>query len=364
MTNSGGIDRAIDVAYSGIGVGIGVALLNPGGGASAIDVVHAGFGPGVRSTSAGGHGLWGVTEAMSAAGVLADNPLGEAIVGRRPGRKGADLFDPSDDPSDAGIGAVVGRNDGRNGPGVRGFQTHPLGGYGVLGQAGISGGVGTAVRAENVNAANAGNALEAVTNNAAGASAILGQAPAGSNAATFNGKVQINGDLTVTGAKFGFHIDDPRAPAERTLTHTPVESDALTVVYSGNARTGRNGRATVKLPSYATVLGGDWRYQLTTIGRLGQVIVERELRNGAFVIRTQHANTKVSWMVTGLRTDRQAKAHPVIASQAKLGDALGKHLDPAFYGKAPSLAATPPLKLTASSSATRAAGSKRLASGR
>jgi hypothetical protein len=56
----------------------------------------------------------------------------------------------------------------------------------------------------------------------------------------------------VTGTKSGFRIDDPREPANRALTHTPVETDALTVVYTGNVRTGRDGRTTVRLPAYAT----------------------------------------------------------------------------------------------------------------
>ena len=47
-------------------------------------------------------------------------------------------------------GPVVGRNDSA-GYGVRGFNTRN--GYGVLGQAGISGGTGVGGRFENVNSA-------------------------------------------------------------------------------------------------------------------------------------------------------------------------------------------------------------------
>ena len=163
----------------------------------------------------------------------------------------------------SGIGAVVGRNDGPGGYGVRGFTVAhgaTYHGTGVLGQSGISGGNGVALRGENVNAANSDNAVEAITNG--GGSALLAQ---GTQAGTFNGAVTINGDLTVTGTKSGFHIDDPRAPTARTLTHTPVETDQLTVVYTGNVRTDAHGRATVKLPAYATTIAGDWRYGLTPV---------------------------------------------------------------------------------------------------
>ena len=133
-------------------------------------------------------------------------------------------------------------------------------GRGVLGQTGISGGTGSGVRGENVNSANAGHGVEGVTN---GAGAGVRGAVTATNtvglAGLFDGNVRVNGNLTVTGTKTGFHIDDPRDPARRTLSHTPVETDALTVVYTGNVRTGRDGRATVRLPAYATTVAGDWR---------------------------------------------------------------------------------------------------------
>ena len=79
----------------------------------------------------------------------------------------------------------------------------------MLGQAGICGGTGPGVRVENVNAANTSNTLEAVTN---GAGARRSSRRARPPRRAFNGGVQINGDLTVTGTKSGFNIDDPRAP--------------------------------------------------------------------------------------------------------------------------------------------------------
>jgi hypothetical protein len=275
------------LTQAGIGNGLNVNLTNSSSGARGINVSHSGVGqacsPRRRVAS-----RCGVRPRASAAPLsFGDSPTGEVVVGRQSGTGCAQR-------GCAGIGAVVGRHDGPGGYGVPGFVTNPSGGIGVLGQSGSFGGTGTAVRGENVNASSGSNAVEGVTNGTG--SAIFGQ---GTTAGTFNGNVTINGNLAVTGTKAGFHIDDPRDPAHRTLSHAPVESDALTVVYTGNVRTGRDGRATVRLPAYAATLARDWRYQLTPIGRFGQAIVEREVRRGRFVIRTEHGGTKVSWSVTG-----------------------------------------------------------------
>ena len=297
-----------------------------------ISVDHQGFGPGVFANSKNGNALWGVAGSISSAAVIGDTSSGEGVVARANGTVCEQNVSKCN-----GIGAVVGRHDGQGGYGVRGFVTDPNGAIGVIGQAGISGGHGNGGRFENVNAANPDNALEAVTNSTSG-TALFAQGPV--NAATFNGKVQINGDLTVTGTKSGFKIDDPRAPGQRTLTHTPVETDALTVTYSGNVRTDAQGRAVVKLPAYAETLAGDWRYQLTPIGKLGQAIVEREVRKGSFTVRTEHPRTKVSWNVIGTRRDPQAKQHAIKPVTGKTGEDAGRYLDPSLYGQPASRAVT------------------------
>jgi hypothetical protein len=297
-------------------------------GSRGVSIQHNGVGPGVFANTVGGNSIWGVTGSISAAAVIGDSSSGEVVVGRQNGAI------CENNPSNCtGIGSVVGRHDGEAGYGVRGFVTDPNGAIGVIGQAGISGGTGVGVRGENVNAANGRNAVEAVTNGSG--SALFAQATVSGNpgqAATFNGNVTVNGNMTVTGTKSGFHIDDPRAPTQRTLTHTPLETDTLAVTYSGNVRTGSDGRATVKLPSYATAIARDWRYQVTPIGRFGQVIVEREVQGGRFVIRTEHPSTKVSWTVTGTRRDPQAAAHTVDPVQEKKGKDRGRYLEPSLYG--------------------------------
>jgi hypothetical protein len=326
QANAGSSNEVATLTQTGVGHGLNVNMNNAANGSRGINVTQAGVGPGVFASSPGGVAFQGATSSINAAAFVGDSPSGEVIVGRQSGT--------SCGASCSGIGAVVGRHDGPGGYGVRGFVTDPLGGFGVIGQAGISGGIGTGVRGENVNAANGGFGVEGTTN---GAGAGIHGTETSSNPAAlaglFDGNVTINGNLTVTGTKSGFRIDDPRDPANRTLTHTPVETDAMTVVYTGNVRTGSDGRATVRLPAYATAVGGDWRYQLTPIGHFGQAIVEHEVHDGRFVIRTENAGTKVSWSVTGLRRDAFARTHPFHAVQAKTGAERGRYLHPELYGQ-------------------------------
>ncbi len=335
-----------------------VSIPNAGSSGRAISVDNEGVGTSVFSNTVGGNSIWGVVGSISAAAVIGDSSSGEAVVGRQNGAICNRNIGRCN-----GIGAVVGRADGDGGYGVRGFQTSPNGGYGVIGQTGISGGTGVGVRGENVNAANNDNAVEAVTNG--NGSALFAQGR--TTAATFNGAVQINGDLTVTGTKSGFRIDDPRARTQRTLTSTPVETNTLIVTYSGNVTTDAHGSATVHLPSYGAAIAGDWRYQLTPIGQFGQAIVGHEAdAGGAFTIRTSHPRMKVSWSVVGIRHDPEARQDAIVPIAPKTGRARGRYLDPALYGRPSSLAVTPPLKTTAPAGkgAKAAAAQPRLASSR
>lgn len=306
-------------------VALTVKQSNAGSGSRAIDVQHNGVGPGVFANTVGGNSIWGVTGSISAAAVIGDSSSGEAVVARQNGAVCEQNIGKCN-----GIGAVVGRHDGQGGYGVRGFVTDPNGAIGVLGQTGISGGTGTGVRGENVNAANTGNAVEGVTNGQG--AGILGQGP--NLAGRFVGNVKITGNLSVDGTVSNpLTVDDPRAPTTQSLSHAPVQTDELTVTYSGNVTTDGEGRATVRLPDYATTLGSDWRYQLTPIGKFGQVIVEREVDgDGTFTVRSEKGDTKVSWSVTGVRHDPQAERDGLDVEQPKTGTERGRYLDPSLYG--------------------------------
>src|SRR5581483_10515561 len=109
-------------------------------------------------------------------------------------------------------------------------------------------------------------------------------------AATFEGNSDVQGDLYVNGEVETnlntLALDHPVQPMNMYLTHALVASPEMTNVYSGNVVTDANGRATVSLPGYVEALNRDFRYQLTPIGQFAQAIVEKEIANGAFTIRT------------------------------------------------------------------------------
>ncbi|MDR2335603.1 MAG: hypothetical protein LBE61_19225 [Burkholderiaceae bacterium] len=178
ISNASSTQTVITGTTSGLGSGIDVLLTNGGNGARGVNVSHAGVGPGVFANAKSGNAIWGVTGSISAAGVIGDNPYGEAVVGRA----GNGTNENCGGSGCSGIGAVVGRHDGINGIGLRGFVTNPGGGIGVLGQVGISGGVGAAGRFENVNAANTANALEVVSNSTGNVAYFVGK----------NGKARID----------------------------------------------------------------------------------------------------------------------------------------------------------------------------
>lgn len=146
-TNAASSASTVDISSNGLGNVLNISLSNASSGGRGVNVSNLGVGHGVYASSTNGTGVEGITGTISAAGIIGRNTTGEAVVGFSSGING--------------IGAVVGRADGA-GYGVRGFNTST--GYGVIGQAGVSGGTGIAGRFENVNAANTSNVIEVATN--------------------------------------------------------------------------------------------------------------------------------------------------------------------------------------------------------
>ncbi|MDR6921207.1 MULTISPECIES: collagen-like protein [Chryseobacterium] len=121
------------------------------GNGTIINVTTTGNGAGVKSSTASGFSMHGMTSAQTSAGVVGDNNgAGEAVVGRT--------------TSDI-AGAVVGRNDG-GGYGVRGFVATNTAGtaIGVYGQVGLNNSTGRAGKFENFNQTNPQNTFEVITN--------------------------------------------------------------------------------------------------------------------------------------------------------------------------------------------------------
>jgi hypothetical protein len=118
-----------------------------------------------------------------------------------------------------------------------------------------------------------------------------------------------DGDINVTGAVYAgtkdFKIDHPLDPANEYLLHASIESSEMMNLYSGNVVLGSNGAATVQLPAWFEAVNGDFRYQLTAIGRSSPgLYVAQEISGNRFEIAGGAPGTKVSWQVTGVRHDR------------------------------------------------------------
>ncbi len=74
ISNPPSTSSAMNVTTNAIGSGVTVQLTNASNGARGVDVNQSGVGPGVFAVSAGGNAVWGITSAMSAAGVNANMP--------------------------------------------------------------------------------------------------------------------------------------------------------------------------------------------------------------------------------------------------------------------------------------------------
>jgi predicted lipoprotein with Yx(FWY)xxD motif len=146
------------------------------------------------------------------------------------------------------------------------------------------------------------------------------------------GKVWVNGDFTVVGAK-AFTMDYPLDPTNKTLMHAAVESNEVMNFYSGNVTTDASGKATVSLPEYFEAINKDFRYQLTVVGTFAQAIISKEVSNNKFEIATNQPNVKVSWEVKGVRNDAHMRKFPFVAVEEKSAAQKGKYIDPAAYNQ-------------------------------
>lgn len=154
---------------------------------------------------------------------------------------------------------------------------------------------------------------------------------------TFGSNVTINGNLSVSGnlSKGGgsFKIDDPIDPANKTLSHSFVESPDMMNIYNGLVRLDARGEAWVELPQYFEALNRDFRYQLTSVGApQPRLYIASEVKGNRFKIAGGKANAKVSWQVTGIRQDAWANAHRIPNEEEKPLEKRGTYLYPELYG--------------------------------
>ena len=144
--------------------------------------------------------------------------------------------------------------------------------------------------------------------------------------------VYSNGWFGATAGK-GFFIDHPLDPENKYLLHATVEGPEPYNLYRGVVTTDASGRAVVHLPDYFEAANKDFSYYLQPIGTFAQVIVEEEVRNNEFVIRTDKPNVKVSWMVVATRNDPYMRYSWKPTVIEKSPEQRGKYLIPQVYGK-------------------------------
>ena len=152
------------------------------------------------------------------------------------------------------------------------------------------------------------------------------------------GDALISGNLTVTGTVSKgagtFKIDHPLDPENKFLSHSFVESPDMKNMYDGMVVLDDQGEAWVSLPSYFQALNQSFCYQLTPIGGPAPgLFVAQEIEQNRFKISGGVTGRKVSWMVTGIRHDAYATAHPTPVEQDKSESEKGLYLHPDAFGK-------------------------------
>lgn len=323
--------------------GNGVAGLNSNNGGTG--VLGQG-GTGVRGISSNGFGVWGTSTTFTA--VQAQSDSGFGVFGSSNSNRGVHGQSNSNTgvhgQSNSGFGVF-----GSSGSGTGVFGVNTAGGTGVVGQGGtgvVGSGSGNGSGVFGSSPESIGvfgiseNGIAGVFGSSGSGSGVTGFSISGpaihgvtvSNsgvAGLFNGDVNISGNLSKGGGSF--KIDHPLDPANKYLYHSFVESPDMMNIYNGNVTTDGNGEATVALPNYFEALNKDFRYQLTVIGQFAQAIVAAEIKDNRFQIKTDKADVKVSWQVTGIRQDAWANKHRIPTEVEKPEAERGYYLHPELY---------------------------------
>ena len=327
-------------------------------------------GVGVLGVSASGYGLqgtstssWAIRGDSVGGGISGHSSGGIGVSGQSgsaPGVQGTSISDYGV-LGDSPAGGVFGRSTNDNGvfgqtasglaSGVYGENTSPHGGYGVAGRSSSTGagvlGDSAVVNGTGVYGNSIGDTGSGVYGTADGANgfAVYGRATADGGSAIYGQQDffaawagYFLGAVTVTGTFTSpapiIQLDHPDAPADRYYQRVPVGSFEQVSVIGGNAVTGTDGRVTVKVPLLFARYHTDIRYQFTPFGPAQQLYVARELdTKGRFVIASEQPGLRVSWQLTGVRSDPAALKQPLRVDAAKPARYRGRYIQPTLYGQ-------------------------------
>lgn len=319
------------------------------------------------SETGGTYGVWGSSDSEQGAGVLgwassptggtdgvsgqSDSPYGVGVNGYASSQTGSNsgVFGQSDSTEGVGVFGraaalsgstygLYGESTSISGAGAAGYATSFTGrADGVFGRSDSSTGIGVNAWASSPS----GNAIgvygQSDSNTGTG---VYGRAASGSGV-TFGvyGQsdspdgygVYSDGSFAATGYK-SFQIDHPLDPANKYLNHFSAEGPEAYLIYRGNIILDATGSALVKLPLYFESVNTDFTYQLTPVGTpMPELHVAAEVSGNAFKIAGGQAGGKVSWMVTGIRSDPWMREHGRPAEQEKPAELKGSYVHPDAY---------------------------------
>lgn len=273
---------------------------------------------GVCGEATNQNGVLGIS--YQANGVVGKSWNGIGVVGT------SDGYDGMLGLSKTGIGIVGVSN--QYGPAVVGYAFGSTG-NGVFGSGsvGVSGG-GSKYGVQGSSSSPAGIGVLGFSNSGVG---VVGDTATG-KAGRFHGDVDVTGTLTKAG--LAFKIDHPLDPANKYLYHSGVESPDMKNVYDGVVRLDDAGDAVIDLPDWFEALNGDFRYQLTPIGRPAPDLhIAEGINRNRFRISGGPPRTQVCWQVTGIRQDAWARGNRVPVEQNKPRGEKGQYLHPQAHNK-------------------------------
>jgi hypothetical protein len=256
-------------------------------------------GTGVRGFSGAADGVLGETIARGSAGVRGRSDTGVGVAGSSTSQTGVAGH------SDAGIGVAGDSRGGFFSAGVVGASSNGFISAGLFGTSDAPLGIG-----------------------------VYGRGGPNGFAGFLDGRVEVIGPLVKSGG--GFKIDHPLDTAQKSLSHSFVESPERKNVYDGVTTLDQNGECCVELPEWFEALNCDFRYQLTSIGGPAPNLhVAQEISNNRFNIAGGKSGMKVSWQVTGIRKDAWAQANPLLVEEEKPENERGRYRHPELYNQPP-----------------------------
>ncbi len=274
----------------------------------------------LNNTNSQGHALVAVTDSPTSTSIIgisnADTGFAHGISGLTTASQGSGVF---------------GTSSGSQGKGVTGYSSNGTGVYGLNGSWVIPGS-SDSMGVYGLSTVADGSGVMGEANTGTSAKGIYGRSTTG-YAGYFAGTVNIVGTLIKSGGSF--KIDHPLDPANKTLSHSFVESPDMKNIYDGTVVLDKHGEAVVTLPDWFEALNRDFRYQLTCVGGYAPVYIAAEVNHNTFKIAGGKPGLKVSWQVTGTRQDAWANDHRIPVEEDKPAAEQGTYLYPQGYGQSP-----------------------------